>query len=240
MEMKTCSRCGETNEATTEFFYHRNTCKDGLSGVCKTCIKIAAKVWHGANPEKVRAINKKWSAANAEQVKATVKAWHGANSKKVRATSKAWNEANPEKGKATDQAYRAANPEKVKAAGEAWRIANPEKHRRTEQRRRAKKRSLLSTLTLEQWEKIKIHFGGKCCYCGQGKPLTQDHFLALSKSGEYSHFNITPACSSCNSSKGNKEFRIWYPKQPFYCKKREATILKFLNYKNGIQQLVLM
>ena len=105
------------------------------------------------------------------------------------------------------------------------------------QRRMALKRKLSSTLTLAQWENMKMHFNNKCAYCGKELPLAQEHFLALTKGGEYTVNNIIPSCKTCNSSKCNKDFFTWYPKYKYFSKKREKIILKFLNYKNEIQQL---
>jgi len=105
------------------------------------------------------------------------------------------------------------------------------------QRRRAKERELIRTLTISQWRSIKIHFNNKCAYCGQEKPLAQEHFIALSKGGEYTNNNIIPSCKICNSSKGNREFGTWYIKQKFYSKIREKNILNFLGYEKGNQQL---
>ena len=92
----------------------------------------------------------------------------------------------------------------------------------------------------EQWTKTIIYFQSKCAYCGKIKELTQDHFIPLSKGGEYTLNNIIPACGTCNSSKFNNEFLDWYSKQSFYTKKREKKILDYLNYNNGIQQLSLI
>ena len=107
------------------------------------------------------------------------------------------------------------------------------------QRREARKRSLECNLTAKQWLDIKLQFDNKCAYCGKELPLAQEHFLALSKSGEYTVNNIICACKTCNSSKSNKDFFTWYPKYKYYSKKRERFILKFLNYKDGIQQITL-
>ena len=107
------------------------------------------------------------------------------------------------------------------------------------QKRRAAKKQLSNSLTTKQWNKIKEHFDNKCAYCGKELPLAQEHFIPLSDGGEYTHNNIIPACKSCNSSKKNKSFFDWYPKYKRYSKKREKNILKFLGYKNEVQQLKL-
>jgi len=104
-------------------------------------------------------------------------------------------------------------------------------------RRRSLKKNVISTLTKEQWEGIKKDFNNTCCYCGKEIQLAQEHFIPLSKGGEYTSNNILPSCKHCNSSKRDKDFKTWYPKYNFYSKKREVKILKYLNYKNNNQQL---
>ena len=263
--MKVCSKCGK--ELSLDNFCKKKSSKDGLAGHCRSCASKYSKVWHKANLEKQHAANtayrkanldkgraasKKWSESNPEKRKAAASAWYLANKEESKACHKRWSEANPEKassaskrwGKinpekanAASKKWSNANPEKRKAVASAWSDANPEKRRQYKHRRRAAKRSLLSTLTVAQWEDIKQHFDNACCYCGKKELLHQEHFLALSKGGEYSHDNILPACRSCNSSKGSKNFLDWYPRYRHYSKKREKAILDFLNYKNNTQQL---
>ncbi len=68
------------------------------------------------------------------------------------------------------------------------------------------------------------------------KRLEQEHFVPISSNGPYTANNIIPACKSCNSSKRDSDFFSWYPKQPFYSKRREAKILRYLNYDNDGKQ----
>lgn len=144
---------------------------------------------------------------------------------------------NKDKIKLRMQLYNEKRKEHNKERGQKWRKDYPEKSRLACQKRRAIKRNLPCDLTIEQWENIKLHFNNKCCYCGKESPLEQEHFLALTKGGEFTFNNIIPACRSCNAKKYNKNFFEWYPKQKSYSIKREKFILKFLNYKNKIQQL---
>lgn len=115
----------------------------------------------------------------------------------------------------------------------------PKKKRISNQIRRTFKRQLPSTLTDMQWLTIKKQFNNRCAYCNRELPLEMEHFIPLSKLGEFSVNNIICACKPCNSSKGNKDFFEWYSKHDYYSKKREKFILKFLNYKDGIQQITL-
>lgn len=136
--------------------------------------------------------------------------------------------------------YRQENKEAVALQKARYQKNHLEECRIRNQRRSAKKRLLPSTLTVEQWEQIRLYFNNRCCYCNRELPLTQEHLIALSKGGEYSHNNIIPSCLSCNCSKGSKSLNDWYPTYEHYSKKREQKILKFLNYSNGIQQLTFM
>jgi len=133
--------------------------------------------------------------------------------------------------------YYEANKDKIREYSKQYRKDNKEKGLFHNQKRRALKRGLSSQLTFTQWDAIKNAFSNCCAYCGQDKALEQEHFIALSKGGEHTYNNIIPACKSCNSSKGNKDFFQWYPKYKGYSKTRESTIMKHLMYSGGFQQL---
>ncbi|HEB13609.1 MAG TPA: HNH endonuclease [candidate division CPR3 bacterium] len=90
-----------------------------------------------------------------------------------------------------------------------YRENNRENIRQTQRiivnRYRSRKNKLEASLTLEQWEAIKLAYKGKCAYCGKRiDELTQDHTIPVSLNGPYVASNIVPACLSCNSRKGNK------------------------------------
>src|SRR6187402_641658 len=64
-------------------------------------------------------------------------------------------------------------------------------------------------LSTEQWNALKLAWGG-CAYCGAADtPLQRDCVLALSRGGRYTLDNIVPACRSCNTSKCNDEVTGW-------------------------------
>lgn len=107
------------------------------------------------------------------------------------------------------------------------------------QRRYARKRNLIDSFTVEQWEHCLSVFNHSCSYCGSKEYLQQEHFVPVSKDGEYTAKNIIPACRSCNIKKRDKNFFEWYIEQPFYSKQREKNILKYLGYKDDRQQMAL-
>jgi 5-methylcytosine-specific restriction endonuclease McrA len=120
------------------------------------------------------------------------------------------------------------------AAAKAKRVA---KHTNKIHRRKEAMLKLPYTLTEEQWEEIKNYFDNRCAYCGKEKPLQQEHFIPVSKGGEYTHNNIIPACGDCNFKKLNHDFFEWYPKQKSYSELRERKILNYLGYTGKTQQL---
>ena len=80
-------------------------------------------------------------------------------------------------------------------------------------------------------------FNGECAYCGRtDKTLTKEHFIPISKGGEFTRDNIIPSCGSCNSSKGNRDFFEWYPERESYSHLRRNKILEYLNYNENKKQ----
>lgn len=198
----------------------------------KETIKKHVKQYQEANKEAKTEYNKQHYKANPEYYKR----YYETNKEVI----KRYYEVNAEVIAIKGKQYRESNPEARAENSRHWYKTNPDKVRLTWQRRRARKCELPSTLTAAQWETTQRHFKNTCAYCGEEKTLTQEHFIPLSKGGEYTHNNILPACQSCNKSKGAKGFGQWYPTFKLYSKERERKILKFLNYKNDIQQLSIL
>lgn len=139
-----------------------------------------------------------------------------------------------------NKVWRDNNKDATKKTYAIWAKNHPDAIKRICQTRRAKKVGLARTLTTAQWQHILDGFNNTCAYCGAGdKKLQQEHFIPLSTGGEYTHNNIIPACRSCNSSKGKKDFFIWYPTSICYDKQREKKVMKFLHYTGTAQQLTL-
>lgn len=85
--------------------------------------------------------------------------------------------------------------------------------------------------THQDWKETVIFFGGECAYCGKttrkGERLTRDHLVPVSQGGTTTQRNIVPACSSCNASKGAKEWRSWFMAQPFFSQERMNRIFRW-------------
>ena len=266
---KVCTKCGEEKPATEEYFSKSKRGKYGIRSDCRVCGAKLALQWYNNNKEKAtesgrlfkeknreklreyyNIYNKEnkekraeWYKQNRKEIDARrfeyKKQWEK-NSKRRKLQKKQWNNEHKEKTSEYSKKYRDKNKNKLLELRKQWGKRNRDKLNINEHRRNAKRRILPSTLSDEQWEVCKQFFDYKCSYCGMELPLEQDHFIPISREGEYTHNNIIPSCKSCNCSKGNRLFKNWYPKQCFYSKHREQKILKYLNYKNGIQQLSIL
>lgn len=218
-------RCNEYNKE----YYQTN--KERLSAKGKEyCKKNAAHI--SERNKQYKHANKEWYAAYMGQ-------YGKDNKERLAEYRKKYSEKNRETLAEHKKQYAKDNEEWLTQYHKRYAKDNAERFNLRSQRRRATKRALPATLTLEQWEAVQQHFDYRCAYCGKEEPLAQEHFVPLSKGGAYTQNNIVPACKSCNSSKGAKDFFDWYPRQPFYSKSRERRILKHLNYKGEPQQLAL-
>lgn len=253
MLTKVCKKC-KLDLDVDEFFKNKNT-KDGLHTWCKSCYREYQIKYYAKNKIRIIEASKNYDIKNQEKVRERNRKHYIANREKLLLISKENSKRNTmlgqnNKRKEKQKIYRMNR--KVSEYCKQWYIENKEKisenhkqyfkthleeFRIYNQKRRALKKSLVSNLTTKQWINIKLYFKNCCCYCGKELPLTQEHFISVSKSGEYSLNNIVPSCQHCNSSKATKDFEIWYPTYEFYSKKREKIILKFLGYSNQEQQL---
>ena len=215
METRLCKCCGK--ELIIDMFR-------GRGFQCHLCTKEKAKIRQIKNIATCRITGMKYKKTHREE-----------NIKK----QKIYRETHKEQLKIARNEYRIKYKEVILEKKRLYRKNHPEIGRVEKQRRDAKKLNLPHTLTVTQWKNIVKHFNNRCCYCGEELPLQQEHFLALSKGGEYTVNNIICACGDCNNNKNNKDFFEWYPNFKHYNKNRETKILKYLGYKNKIQQLTL-
>lgn len=99
--------------------------------------------------------------------------------------------------------------------------------RRASHKRRASECGVAHTLTTEQWDSALDYFDNRCAYCGEDGKMTQDHFVPVSKGGDYADGNIVPACGPCNYSKRDRNFSDWFKRQSFYDSERADAIMSF-------------
>lgn len=67
---------------------------------------------------------------------------------------------------------------------------------------------------------IYLRDGLACCYCGQGieheAKLTLDHLVAHSNGGTNDAANLVTCCHRCNSSRGNRSWKVFAAKVAGY------------------------
>jgi 5-methylcytosine-specific restriction endonuclease McrA len=241
---KMCTKCKA--ELPLEMFGNHKGTKDGLNHRCKNC----CRQYYYDNREKTLEDVGKYREKNKEKISEYKKQYYIENKKDIRQYKKKWYQKNRDFVLKRAEQYRIENEEVIKEKKRLYNLNNPGNSNIRAQRYRTRKRKLPATLTAKQWTGIKRDFNNSCAYCGMtekehirefNERLHQEHFIPLSEGGEYSHNNIIPACKSCNSSKQDKDFFEWYPRQEFYNEERKNFILKYLDYKDGnIQQLSIL
>jgi hypothetical protein len=248
---KICSRCKQEFPRDENYFY-KGTGKDGLYCTCKKCSSKYSKEYRQKNRERLNKYNreyrkeneeywKKYNQENKERIEECRRKKYQENREHIRERCKLYareyRKTHKEYFNQSSKKYRDKNKESVYKRNKKYKQQNREKYINYDKKRESRKRDLPATYMTEQWEKTKQYFGDKCAYCGKKRELTQDHFIPLSKGGEYTVNNIIPACQWCNASKHDKDFFKWYQEQSFYSKTRERKILKYLNYNGETQQL---
>jgi hypothetical protein len=216
---RTCTNCKRELPATLEYFDSQTKVKkDGLRAVCKECrgstfgIKQINKVLESKDGYKYCNLCKK--ELPLDNFYKTTSGYAGYH----------------DRCKKCDALYRQTENGSVV-------------RKISDQKRRDRKKKLPNTFTKSQWGKCKNHFRDSnkllhCAYCDKIiKHASLEHFIPLSCGGGLVQNNILPVCINCNSSKNNRNFFDWYPKQPFYSPEREKKILDYLGYKDRIQQL---
>lgn len=205
--LKTCTKCGDTKPATTEYFHRAKLGLYGLKAVCKACIKIETKARYAANPD----YNRQYYLANSEQIKRNVRAWREANLERKAEMDRAYRTKNGERLLARKRAYAAANRRREAERARAWHAANPERHRANLLRRRSRERAAEGEHTAQDIKEQYERQRGQCHWCGVkvGDTYHIDHVVPLSRGGSNWPENIVIACPSCNLSKHDRLPHEW-------------------------------
>jgi len=213
----------------------------------KANLSIKAKERYYNNREKIIEKTKKYYNEHKEGIRIIKKLYAKNHKEKLTSYRKEYYINNKDDicKRVTD--HRNNNQEIIKIRKRQFNKDKPGNNTHRSQKYRNKKQGLEATLTISQWDLILKEFNYECAYCEttekylikqHAERLNKEHFIPLSRGGEFTGNNIIPACKRCNSSKGNKDFFKWYPKQKSYSKTKENKILKYLHYKNkSMQQL---
>lgn len=203
--MKNCPKCSEIKLDAE--FYKNERMRDGLSSLCKSCIKGNSAKWSAENPEKRRVYHTVWYLKNKDKNKESTAKWRAKNPDKYKANNAKFYADNKEKRREYNAKWREANPEKVKAKVAAWQAANPEARRIIRNNRRASKLDNGGKLSKGLSEKLFKLQRGKCA-CGCKQPLGDnyhlDHIMPLALGGANVDSNIQLLRQRCNLQKHAK------------------------------------
>ena len=175
----------------------------------------ASAKWY-AKPEVKARMAARWKvyyAAHREEILARVSSPVGRSQQTARLRS--WRSKNPEKDAANFKRWCPRYPEKVRARSLKWAKTPLGRlvRQAAEHRRQSLKRSLPVTLTHTDIAVALEWFGHACAYYGvvlyKYRTRTLDHVVPLSRRGPTTPCNIVPACRSCNSSKNDKDLKVW-------------------------------
>jgi hypothetical protein len=221
---KICSKCKCGFPATEEYFRIKKVRDEHvLYYMCRECEKKSKKEYRTLIPEATSLYNKEYHDKNSVTLK-----------------NKRLNKYRENQEILVQKArtYRACQPDKIKEIEKRSYYKNRDACIERSTKRNHATKPIECNLNADQWKKVLDFFNYECAYCGSKERITREHFVPFSKGGEYTINNIIPACKSCNSSKRDKSFDVWYKTMNFYSKSREAKIMKYLGYeKTNMQQL---
>lgn len=194
---KECSKCFQWK--TLEEFHRKRGGLGGRSVSCKNCYKkhyrANREYWsqkHLDNKESINERHKKYYKASREY---WIKRYQD-NKDRILSLNKQW---------------RKVNQEKHRELSRKWYSENKEKKVITEQKRRARKKSLPNSWTNEDREFTLEYFGDSCCLTGENEDIHFDHVIPLSIGhGGTIVGNMVPLRADLNRSKGNKNIFEWF------------------------------
>lgn len=202
-----CQRCGKETESKSRKRLYCDECKKIVN---REQQRERSRRWRERHPEKAR-----------EEARKRARAAYWKDPEKHKACTRRWRRENKEKvSQYNKEYYRQHASEllpKIRDRVAKWRKANREQynwHMRQAQHRRRKAKEGGVVYQSDFFMMCEI-FDWKCAYCGSEltpETATIDHIIPLSRGGEHSINNIAPACSRCNSQKGDKtaeEFFYW-------------------------------
>jgi 5-methylcytosine-specific restriction endonuclease McrA len=168
--MKTCNKCSQT--FPLDNFYKG-------SAKCKPCHKAYAIAWSKANPDKVKAHNKKrnpgvWQKQKQDKEYLLKKTLYRQATRDIRiARATKWNQNNREKFRS--HVSKCHNKRRVSlSGGRSYLILDKELNRL---------------------------YRSCCALCASVNNITIDHIIPVARGGNHSIGNLQPLCKSCNSRK---------------------------------------
>lgn len=253
--MKKCSKCKKIK--SYDEFHKSSQTKDGYKSYCKECIKEYRKInkdkiqeqekkYYLKNRKRIIQKNKEYREKNRDQINNKRRERYNNDDeyrKKCLNSNKDWANKNKNHLQLRNKEYYRKNKDKLlkknrltyferkdvwDSTRREWRKNNIDKIYALNHSRRVRERQLIKNFTSKHWEDALTYFDNKCAYCLSETTLTRDHFIPIINGGNHTVDNIIPVCKSCNCSKQDKEFDIWYEQTPFYNIDQKVKIYKYL------------
>ncbi|MDU0441539.1 HNH endonuclease [Staphylococcus haemolyticus] len=257
--MKKCSKCKKIK--SYDEFHKNSQTKDGYRSYCKECrkeyrrinkdkIREREKKRYLKNQKKLVQKAKEYRERNREQINTRRRERYNNDDEyreKTLNSNKNWANKNKHYLQLRQKEYYSKNKDELLRKNRLayyerkdawdhtrrqWRKNNIDKIYALNHSRRIRERQLIRNFTSKHWEEALIYFDNKCAYCLNETVLTRDHFIPIINGGNHTVDNIVPACKSCNCSKQDKDFDVWYEQTPFYNMEQKE---KIYNYLKSVQ-----
>ncbi|MEI3845335.1 MULTISPECIES: HNH endonuclease [unclassified Microbacterium] len=158
-----------------------------------------------------------YRAENADVVNARKREYRAKHPERVRESSSRAYEARREYYQQRAREWYAQNTEQASEAAARWVQQNREAVRAIKSRHKHKRRALeaesVFRMRARDFNGLLRRADGRCVYCrvrfSDEIPVTWDHIVPVVRGGAFSIGNLTPACGSCNSSKGARTITEW-------------------------------
>jgi len=219
--MKQCFDCG-TDKPLKDFSASQHALE--TRGLCRVCQTRRRREWKLKNPGRDLVAERKRRAENPAALNAKQRDYNARNKERVKEINRRSRELHAEQRSREARERREANLDVSRARGRASyakfveqrRIDARETYQRNKQdpawlekvRRRGNDSNHRYRTNMPRCVETvgytEILLSDPCSYCGK-TAKTIDHIMPLSKGGAHRWDNLTPACKSCNSSKGNKK-----------------------------------
>lgn len=205
--VKTCTKCGETKPATTEYFNLLKKGKYGLNPVCTLC----RRAYYLENRQREVERSRKFYLENGERVRERMRLYFEENRKAILARNRAYRATHRDESVQRNRMYYVANRERMNKQAKEWRQANPELCRVFSYRKRAWKQNAQGTHTADDIRRQHKSQRGRCyyCQCKVGDKYHVDHVVPLSRGGSNGPENLVIACPKCNMEKQAKLPHEW-------------------------------
>jgi len=197
---KTCSKCGQTKPATTEYFHLDKRYTDGFFCWCKSCRR-----------EYGRLHKRPYTKERAEYNRTYLRAYCATHKKQKAEYDRAYRAANKDKINERIAQWFAVHKSKAAEYRRKTYHKNKEVYRAIKLRYRARKTEAEGTYTADDIKRQYKAQKGKCYYCSckVGDNYHVDHIIPLSRGGSNWPDNLVIACPSCNTSKRDKMPYEW-------------------------------